>query len=297
MSRKTGWIIVIIVVIVIGAAVWWGRYSPGLSGFLGANEPTVVNTVDYSCASGKSINAQYLQEGTSTGSVKLVLSDGRTMTLQQTIAADGARYSNGGAETFVFWSKGNSAFVTENNAQTYTDCVAVAKDPGGLPQTYSAADGSFSIRYPQNFTVDSNYQYTEMGPGTAINGVKFTIDPAIATGTNLASDSYISVEQIPNASQCTADEFLDLQGNGSPVSTTTDDGVTYWVASSTGAGAGNRYEEWVYAIPGSNPCMAVRYFIHYGVLQNYPAGAVKQFDEASLLAQFDKIRRTLVVGQ
>jgi hypothetical protein len=39
----------------------------------------------------------------------------------------------------------------------------------------------------------------------------------------------------------------------------------------------------------------VRYFIHYGVFQNYPAGMVREFDQQALLASFDAIRRTLVV--
>jgi hypothetical protein len=69
------------------------------------------------------------------------------------------------------------------------------------------------------------------------------------------------------------------------------------VASTTGAAAGNRYEETVYAIPGTNPCVAVRYFVHYGVIENYPPGTVRQFDKQALLDQFDRIRRTLVVNQ
>ena len=66
---------------------------------------------------------------------------------------------------------------------------------------------------------------------------------------------------------------------------------------STGAAAGNRYEETVYTLPGTNPCIAVRYFIHYGVFQNYPAGTVREFDQQALLASFDAIRHTLVIVQ
>jgi membrane-bound inhibitor of C-type lysozyme len=64
------------------------------------------------------------------GTVNLSLSDGRTMTLHQTISADGVRYSDGdpsvqGGEKFVFWTKGNSALVLENNVEkSYTNCVA-----------------------------------------------------------------------------------------------------------------------------------------------------------------------------
>lgn len=67
------------------------------------------------------------------------------------------------------------------------------------------------------------------------------------------------------------------------------------VASSTGAGAGNRYEEIVYAIPGTNPCQAVRYFIHYSFFENYPVGTVREFDKKTIVTQFDQIRRTLIL--
>ncbi|MDE2078863.1 MAG: MliC family protein [Patescibacteria group bacterium] len=56
------------------------------------------------------------------GSVAITLSDGRAMTLPQTISADGARYANAD-ESFIFWSKGNGAFVMEGNATTYANCV------------------------------------------------------------------------------------------------------------------------------------------------------------------------------
>jgi membrane-bound inhibitor of C-type lysozyme len=308
MTKLIAWIIVIIVV-VFGAWELYAHFTP-------ASSPVSAQPIAeamYQCNDNKTIDATYYA-GTSTpstnpntpptpgGSVKVSLSDGRSFTLPQTVSADGARYSNGdpnvqGSETFVFWSKGNGALVLENNQdQTYTGCIEIAKDPGGLPQVYESGQNGFSMRYPSGYSVDEAYKYQEMGPGKSISGVKFTIDPSVATGTNLSSDSYFSVEQIPQTQNCSARLFLDL-ANGGSVSTTTDNGVDYSVASSTGAGAGNRYEEWVYAIPGTNPCVGIRYFVHYGVLQNYPAGSVKEFDQASLLNTFDSMRRTLILNQ
>ena len=49
--------------------------------------------------------------------------------------------------------------------------------------------------------------------------------------------------------------------------------------------------------PVQNGCMAVRYFVHYGAIGNYPEGEVREFDRAALFAQFDRIRRTLTLGQ
>jgi membrane-bound inhibitor of C-type lysozyme len=45
--------------------------------------------------------------------------------LPQTMSGSGARYANAG-ETFVFWNKGDTAFITEGKAgtETYSGCVA-----------------------------------------------------------------------------------------------------------------------------------------------------------------------------
>jgi membrane-bound inhibitor of C-type lysozyme len=89
--------------------------------------PTTTETVEakYTCDNGKTIDATYLNATTSTttgNTVQIVLSDGRQMTLAQTISADGARYADQG-ESFVFWSKGNGAFVQEGASTTYNNCV------------------------------------------------------------------------------------------------------------------------------------------------------------------------------
>lgn len=268
---------------------------------------TQSTTVTYSCDTGKGVVAVFSEGPTKPatsaggpptpgGSVALTFSDGTKVTLAQTISADGGRYANPD-ESLVFWGKGNGALVLENGQQkSYTGCIALAPDQPGvsLPSFYSNSSAGISIRLPQGYTPDETYKYQQLGPGKDIVGVKFTIPAALASGTNLSSDTYVSVEEIPKTSNCSASAFLD---KGVKVSTITDGGTTYSVASTTGAGAGNRYEETVYAVPGTNPCVAVRYFIHYGVLENYPAGTVQGFDEQALLGQFDSIRRALVIVQ
>ncbi len=271
----------------------------------------VPTRTTYSCKGGKVIVAAYTEGATKPaaspdmpptpgGSVALTLSDGRSMTLAQTISADGVRYANPD-DSFVFWSKGNGALVLENNEEkSYIGCIMVAPEPVGtpLPQVYSNSGDGFSLRLPGGYITDESYKYQNLGPGKEISGIKFVIPTATATGSNLSQDSYISAEEIPQTQDCNAILFLGgVAGGQAPIRTLVDGDTTYSVASSTGAGAGNRYEETVYALPGTNPCIALRYYIHYSVFENYPPGTVREFDRAALLAQFDAIRRTLVVVQ
>jgi len=316
--------LIVLAVLIVGLGAWYVASHPAVQPPAGQssasstqdqNAGQPIATAHYVCDGGKTIDAAFYngpskppaspdQPPIPGGSANVSLSDGRTFTLQQTISADGARYSDGdpmtqGSETFVFWSKGNGALVLENNEQkSYIGCIAVVPNPGNLPQVYENGTQGFSIRYPAGYTANPGYTYQEMGPGKDISGVSFTIPTSTAAGTNLGQDSYISIEELPQANQCSADLFLEQGGpGGTNVTTMTDNGTDYSVASSTGAGAGNRYEETVYALPGTNPCIAVRYFIHYSVLENYPPGMVVAFDRQALTDQFAAIRRTLTIGQ
>jgi hypothetical protein len=116
-----------------------------------------------------------------------------------------------------------------------------------------------------------------------------------ATGTNLSRDSYISVEHLSDAQACTAETFLGMQGGQAEI---LQEGVlSYSFASTAEAGAGNRYDEYIYARQNTSPCVAVRYFIHSSAIENYEPGTVTAFDKAALLAKFDAIRKTLVVDR
>jgi membrane-bound inhibitor of C-type lysozyme len=306
MSKTSNTIVIIAIIMVIlvaGIFIWlnWQNSQPAEN----VPQKHFVALALYTCTDGKTIKADFYDSPSSavpvpgqppipTGSVELVLSDGRQVTLPQAISGSGIRYANSD-ESLIFWNEGNGAFILENNQQTYTGCIRTAADPGNLPQVFESGTEGFSIRYPEGYTINTDYKYQEIGPGKDISGVSFTIPSSVTEGTNLSQDAYISVEEIPQTLDCSASLFF---GSGaSAPETQTDQGVTYSVASETGAGAGNRYEETVYAISGTNPCVAVRYFIHYGVIENYPEGAVQEFDKQALLSQFDEIRRTLIIGQ
>ncbi len=80
---------------------------------------TPVATAIFKCQGGKSIEATFY-----ASSVDLKLSDGRSLTVPQAMSGSGARYANKD-ETFVFWNKGDTAFVTEgkDGKETYSGCA------------------------------------------------------------------------------------------------------------------------------------------------------------------------------
>ena len=77
----------------------------------------IINSVTFSCAGNKTIQALFFAD-----KAELTLSDGRHMLLLQAISASGARYANTD-ESFVFWNKGNTAFIEESHKTTFNDCI------------------------------------------------------------------------------------------------------------------------------------------------------------------------------
>lgn len=88
------------------------------------NADNQKKTVSYTCDGNKSILAVYenFARSPEDNRVFLELSDKRYMTLMQVISGSGARYADGG-DNFVFWNKGNTAFVEEGGKMTYSNCA------------------------------------------------------------------------------------------------------------------------------------------------------------------------------
>jgi len=98
---------------------------------------TLIVQVTYICNGSKTIEVAFYKGETKSvepgempipsGSVKIVLSDGRNFDLSQTISADGGRYANSD-ESFVFWSKGDGSIILEDNIEKdYKGCIVFAK--------------------------------------------------------------------------------------------------------------------------------------------------------------------------
>ncbi len=160
-----------------------------------------------------------------------------------------------------------------------------------LPAEWKTYTGvTFSISYPPGFTVNATLQ--TLGPGKGVHGVSFTIPAKLAAGTNLESDTYLSVETLAGASICSTAPFLSHPENTKDL---TQDGIRYSMAVHSEAAMGNVYEETVYAERDSSPCVAIHYFIHSSNIGNYDPGTVRAFDRTALLRIFDEMRRTFAL--
>ncbi len=223
-----------------------------------------------------------------------------------------AVYTNG--NQFIALSFNSIFNVTSPDAPSQCPCdvqftITSGTDPAPLTdetltRTYRDEVLGFSVTLPtelslgndpSRYTVNPTFTHELASPQTATHGVQFTIPLELASSTNLSSDTYISVEQRNPGEVCNAGDLLDMPTVNSVV--VTENGVQYSVASTTDAGAGNRYEEYVYTLVDTEPCLAVRYFIHYSAIENFPDGMVTEFDKQALLAAFDTVRRSLVVGR
>lgn len=135
-------VVIVVILIALCLLAWAYRNTPPFSNLFGSDVGTLAaldtqkpfNTVSYSCDQGKTIIAEYYDGETHTGDngmpvggghVVLTLTGGQMMSLPHVVSADGARYANTD-ESFVFWTKGDGAFIQEgaNSTQTYTNCVA-----------------------------------------------------------------------------------------------------------------------------------------------------------------------------
>lgn len=154
--------VVIIIVAALGAWVWYNQNNQ-------TSQNKLISKVFYKCNNSKTIDASYYEGApapkpqpgeppTPTGSVIIILSDARQLTLPQTISASGIRYANAD-ESLIFWSKGKNAFIMENNNQTYVNCV----DAASLP---SYKNISYKIN-GVDITLINGLAETEIAPGSA----------------------------------------------------------------------------------------------------------------------------------
>lgn len=120
--RKVTWHSKLLAIIIYVATLFLGfflgiRYENAKTTvILYEKENSAIKAV-FACPGDKAIYAEFVAD-----KVNLLLSDGRSLSIPRAISASGARYANAD-ESFVFWNKGNGAFIEEKGSVTYDGCV------------------------------------------------------------------------------------------------------------------------------------------------------------------------------
>lgn len=129
--KKRPIFIFLILVAIISIGAWYVNKKGDEN--LPGSQLTLISEVTYVCDNNKTIQAAFYEgefipvepgePPIPSGEAKIVLSDGRSLDLPQTISASGVRYANSD-ESFIFWIKGENAMVLEGGAEKdFKGCV------------------------------------------------------------------------------------------------------------------------------------------------------------------------------
>jgi membrane-bound inhibitor of C-type lysozyme len=116
-------LLIVIMAVCAGIFAYYQKYVQKITAIPAVSnvDNKIINSVTFNCAQNKNIKSVFYKD-----KVDLVLSDGRKMSLPQVLSGSGARYANFD-ESFVFWNKGDTAFVNEGKETTYKDCIINVK--------------------------------------------------------------------------------------------------------------------------------------------------------------------------
>lgn len=171
-----------------------------------------------------------------------------------------------------------------------TTSVPTASEPAGNWQTFTSSQYGFSARYPQDWSVANDYALPV--PNGVTRGMAFAVAPALTSETNLSKDSALVVE-FTTSGNCDAAAFLD---NTAEKSSVTENGRTWSVTKGGDAGAGNFYDQTVYAAQFGSRCYGLQLFIHSTNIGNYDPGTVTEFDRAALDTAFAQFRTSFTTN-
>jgi hypothetical protein len=174
--------------------------------------------------------------------------------------------------------------------------LRVAIDPPGKDVQYFQYANQvtgISLTYPDTFVpavpVVGNYKSQ---PQLALH----FIDSKYYDNTNLG-EVYLFFSSTTD-SQIVATCTSANQNGGGPeqiLGNETIHGYTFVHSTSTGAGAGNYYEQEVYRMVKKKACYEVIYYIHYTNIGNYTPGTVTEYDSAALMQELLSVFSTFTI--
>ena len=160
---------------------------------------------------------------------------------------------------------------------------------------YTDSRYNFSIYYPSTATVRAT-GFDGYLPLTQTPVVAFTLNPDMFQGTNLAEAGvYVGATSTSTVvTNCT--KPIENAGETEATSSMSINGTTFSEFDSTGAGAGNIYQEKAFRTVIDGSCLEFVELLHSGNIDNYPAGKVTAFDEAQFSGILSAMFETVAIN-
>lgn len=147
----------------------------------------------------------------------------------------------------------------------------------------------FSIQYP-DIATSSPVEFAGYLPRTASPVASFTLPRSMFEGTNLGEAGvYIGATTSPKIVASCETPMPDM-GELS-VSSTTLNGAVFATATSSDAGAGNRYETTVFRAVHDGTCFEIVELLHWADIHNF-GPETAEFDKAKFQGYLDAIAAT-----
>ena len=161
--------------------------------------------------------------------------------------------------------------------------------PGVASVRYEDKQFGFSLDRPQNSTIETQ-GFGAYLPLTQTPMVAITLPKELFEGTNLIEAGvYIGTSSSPAIASKW--NLPSAESGEVPAGTIEVNGTSFAVFTSTGAAAGNIYEERVYRALRNATCFEIVELLHSGNIDNYEAGVVA-FDRGRFQSYLEAIVQT-----
>jgi hypothetical protein len=161
--------------------------------------------------------------------------------------------------------------------------------PGAASVGYENKQFGFSLYRPQNSAVETQ-GFGAYLPLTQAPVVAITLPMELFEGTNLIEAGvYIGASSSP--AKVSKWNLPSAETAEVPAGTIEVNGTSFAVFTSTGAGAGNIYEERVYRALHDDTCLEIVELLHSGNIGNYEPGVV-EFDRGKFQRYLEAIVQT-----
>ena len=192
---------------------------------------------------------------------------------------------------FIYDSQGAAPMPPASSTATSTTAALPVIIPGTPSVIYEDPQSGFSMYYPSTALLETA-GFEGYLPLTQSPVIAFTLNTDMFQGTNLGEAGvYVGATSSPAIVADCMNPSSDA-GETQATSSQTINGTAFSVFDSTGAAAGNIYQEKAFRTVENGSCFEIVELLHSSQIGNYPPGKVVAFDQAKFSSILDAMVAT-----